>query len=297
MLGRLKNIYHGFLIGVFVLSIFVVYVLKSNNIWMNIDLITDYNLILDVGKYPDNNKLKTILPKEIFSNNVNFEEDIQKALNYVSTVVDGRYISNKNLTGYQKLNNILTKKNGGICGDLAIILKEVLIAKGYKARTVQLIRQFGTLEDTHVITEVYDIKLEKFIMLDPMFNLMIKFDNVYMNANELRDNYLYSNNQYIIQEFKGNQVAKYKNYYVNYLSLFNNVLIVKSSELIDFKRNLMRIPIIQKYVNTKYYTLKDKDTKLYIILYETFYFYIPIFLLLNIILLILLKIKKYNQER
>jgi len=178
-----------------------------------------------------------------------------------------------------------------------MILKEILIVKGYKARTIQLIRQFGTLYDTHVVTEVYDEKLEKFIMLDPMFNLMIKNNSIYMNANELRSSYLYANNRYIIQEFKGNKVAKYNNYYVNYLSLFNNVLIVKSSELIGFKRNLMRIPIIQKYVNSKYYTLKDKDIKVYAILYKLLYFYIPLFLLFNIVVITFINIRNRMKRR
>jgi len=113
MLNKFKNIYYGALIGIFILSILIISVLKVNNIWMNIDLIADYNQIVDVGKYPDNNKLKIILPKEILSSDVSFEKDIKKTLSYVATVINGRYSSNPNLTGYQKLKSILTQNGGG----------------------------------------------------------------------------------------------------------------------------------------------------------------------------------------
>lgn len=114
MLSKLKNIYYGFLIGIFILSIFTIYTLKSNQLLINIEQVQDYNSVNIVDTYNDNHKLKTILPKEIFENNANFEEDIQKTLNYVTKVIDGRYISNPNLTAYQKLNNILTQNGGDL---------------------------------------------------------------------------------------------------------------------------------------------------------------------------------------
>jgi hypothetical protein len=217
-------------------------------------------------------------------------------MNYVATVVDGRYVSNPNLTGYQKLNNILTQNGGGICGDLAMILQEVLRVKGYTARTIQLIRQVGSSYDTHVATEVYSPIQKKFILLDPTFNLMFKSNDKYINANDLRDIVLYKKEKLNIFENIKTNVAKYQEYYVDYFSLYNNVLIVRANNLVGYKRLLSKLPILHNYLGGKYYVENSDSVKGIGTLYNIFYIYVPLFLLLNLLLLILLKIKKRNKR-
>lgn len=296
MLTKSKNIYYGFLVGLFSLSIFTIYALKSNNILMNIENINKYNTQVGIDVYGDNHKLNTILPNEILTNDIDFEKDIQKTLTYVATVIDGRYISNPNLTAYQKLNNIITKNGGGICGDLAMILQEILIVKGYKSRTLQLVRQIGSSYDTHVVTEVWNEKLKKFILLDPTFNLMFTTDDKYINANELRDSYLYKKNNFKIVDFSVKKVAKYKEYYVDYLSLYNNVLIVKVNTQVGYQRLMAKLPILHSYLGRKYYIENNNSLNGIAILYKIFYIYVPLFLLLNIMILILLKINNRNKR-
>ncbi len=97
---------------------------------------------------------------------------------------------------------------GGICGDLAMILQEILTVKGYRARTIQLIRQVGSSYDTHVVTEVYSPIQKKFVLLDPTFNLMFKSNNNYINANDLKDIVLYKKGKLNIVENIKNKVAK-----------------------------------------------------------------------------------------
>lgn len=113
MLSIFKNYYYGFLSATFILSIFIIFVLKQNQLLMNIEQVKDYNSVKIDDKYSDNKELKTILPSHILKNDDNFEQDIKKTLNYVATSVNGRYVSNPNLTAYQKLNNILTQNGGG----------------------------------------------------------------------------------------------------------------------------------------------------------------------------------------
>lgn len=181
---------------------------------------------------------------------------------------------------------------GGICGDLAMILKEILEVKGYTARTIQLIRQVGSSHDTHVLTEVRDSKRNKFIVLDPTFHIMFQSNNQYINANEVKNIFLYKKEGLAIEESIQQKVAKYKEYYVDYFSLYNNVLIVKTNSLIGFKRLLSQLPIFHNYLGGKYYTEYDNSINGVSILYKIFYFYIPLFLFMNLMLLILIKIIK-----
>ena len=185
---------------------------------------------------------------------------------------------------------------GGICGDLAMILQEILIVKGYIARTIQLIRQVGSSYDTHVVTEVYSPIQKKFILLDPTFNLMFKSSDNYINANELKDIVLYKKGKLNILENIKTKVAKYKEYYVDYFSLYNNVLIVRANNSVGYKRMFSKLPILHNYLGRKYYVQNSDSMKGISKVYELFYIYIPIFFLLNILLLILLKINNRNKR-
>jgi len=296
-INRLKYFYYGFLVATFLVSILSVYILKQNNMLMNIIELENYNEFHVADHYSDSEKLKSILPLKILQNDKIFEDDIKKTMNYVATVIDGRYTSNPHLTAYQKLNNILHENGGGICGDLAMILKEILEVKGYTARTIQLIRQLGSSYDTHVLTEVWDSQRNKFIVLDPTFHIMFQSNNQYINANEVKNIFLYKKETLNIEESVQQKVAKYKEYYVDYFSLYNNVLIVKANSQSGYKRLISKLPIFHNYLGRKYYV--EKDSSLYGVskLYKIFYFYIPLFLLLNIVAIILIKIKNMTKRQ
>ena len=186
---------------------------------------------------------------------------------------------------------------GGICGDLAMILKEILEVKGYTARTIQLIRQVGSSYDTHVLTEVWDSKRNKFIALDPTFDIMFQSNNQYINANEVKNIFLYKKETINIDESVQQKVAKYKEYYVNYFSLYNHVLIVKANSQSGYKRLISKLPIFNNYLGRKYYIEKDSSLYGVSILYKIFYVYIPLFLLLNVVIITLMKIKNMTKRQ
>jgi len=175
---------------------------------------------------------------------------------------------------------------GGICGDMAMILKEVLEVKGYKARTIQLVRQLGSSYDTHVVTEVFDEKLKKYILLDPTFNLMFKSSDKYINANEVRQKHLYKKNSFEIIQLDSSSVAKYREYYVDYMSLYNNVLIVKSNNFEGIKRLASKLPLLHNYFGRKYFIADNQDSKGIFAIYNLFYVYLPLLLLAGFIYII-----------
>jgi hypothetical protein len=178
-----------------------------------------------------------------------------------------------------------------------MILHEILIIKGYTSRTIQLIRQIGSTYDTHLVTEVYNSIQKKWILLDPTFNLMFKSNANYINANQLRDIILHKKGTLDILENTKVKVAKYKEYYVDYFSLYNNVLIVRTNNVLGYKRIFAKLPILHNYIGRKYYVHNNNSGKGIGKLYKIFYFYISLFLLLNIVILILLKINNIKKVR
>lgn len=178
-----------------------------------------------------------------------------------------------------------------------MILKEILEVKGYKARTIQLIRQLGNSHDTHVVTEVYNKQYEKYILLDPTFNLMFKLNEKYINANEVRQSVLYDkNNINIIRNIHQN-VEDYTKYYVDYLSLYNNVLIVKTNNSVGYKRLLLKLPIFHNFHGGKYFVNNNDSTKAISLLYNLYYIFVPIFFVANIFVIIYMLIIKRKKEK
>jgi hypothetical protein len=113
LISRLKYLYYGSLVAVFFVSILTIYILKQNNLLMNIETVENYSSVHVEDSYKDNQNLKSLIPQEILQNDKIFEDDIKKTMDYVAKVINGRYISNPNLTAYQKLNNILHENGGG----------------------------------------------------------------------------------------------------------------------------------------------------------------------------------------
>ena len=77
-------------------------------------------------------------------------------------------------------------RNGINCRGLAIVLSELLRCIGLKAYHVTCMPYNTQDNDCHVITEVYCNDLNKWIMLDPSFNLYVMHNEVILNVTELR---------------------------------------------------------------------------------------------------------------
>ncbi|NQZ55917.1 MAG: transglutaminase domain-containing protein [Lentisphaeraceae bacterium] len=74
------------------------------------------------------------------------------------------------------LSLIRSKKTGGFCGQYSQVLAQALTSLGYQARFLWL--------NKHFALEVYSNSLEKWVILDPLYNCVLKKADIYLNAFE-----------------------------------------------------------------------------------------------------------------
>lgn len=89
------------------------------------------------------------------------------------------------------LDYSLDKPEQGInCRNKSIILTECCLALGIYARRVYIMPYSPYDSDNHVVTEIYDPDLRKWVMMDPSANTyFIDKDEVPLSLLEIRDNY------------------------------------------------------------------------------------------------------------
>lgn len=72
------------------------------------------------------------------------------------------------------------------CRSLSLALTECLLAIGIKARTIYIMPFSPYDFDNHVVCEAWISEMDKWIMLDPTYNLYASFNNIPLNIYELR---------------------------------------------------------------------------------------------------------------
>ena len=101
---------------------------------------------------------------------------------------NGDYDNHVNDTALELLEYSFDReKSEGInCRGLSIILTECLLALGIRARTLYLLPLSPYDCDNHVITECWDTRRKKWIMLDPTYDLYALKDGTPLSALEFR---------------------------------------------------------------------------------------------------------------
>lgn len=140
------------------------------------------------------------------------------------------------------------------CVEYGIVLRSVLAANGLKARTLAL--KTRDVESTrvgagHVLTEMWSRDLEKWVVLDPQFNLIPVLDGVPLNAVEFQAA-IHSKAPFELTNIAGEVDAatrkKYLRFIPHYLYYFDmkfdqRDLPYDSLLLIDGKMLLMLVPL------------------------------------------------------
>lgn len=121
------------------------------------------------------------------------KSDFDKALNLLNWISSniyhyGSYDNHVTNTAMELFKYALGKgeKNGINCRSLSIALTECLLAIGIKARTVYIMPFSPYDFDNHVVCEAWIAELDKWVMLDPTYNLYATHNNVPLSILELR---------------------------------------------------------------------------------------------------------------
>jgi len=111
------------------------------------------------------------------------------------------------------------------CGPMSAVYTNALHALGFKVRPIQLIRSLFNNADTHVTTEV--LLDGRWVIFDPTFNVSYEKNGRLIGAKEIKRALLDGTSAQIKPVFYGKVAypARLQTYYVNWLPLYNNVLV------------------------------------------------------------------------
>jgi hypothetical protein len=112
------------------------------------------------------------------------------------------------------------------CDGLADIYGLLLDSIGFRTRRVVLQRSVFDIWDSHVSIEVYDEVRKKWILSDPTFNVSFLMDGEFQSASELYE-IIHSGRIGQVQRVHGKKTRyeySISDYYINYYSLFDNLI-------------------------------------------------------------------------
>lgn len=143
--------------------------------------------------------------KEIAGSKADFDKAFN-LLNWISSNIYhcGSYDNHVTNTAMELLDYAFGKgeKYGINCRSLSLALTECLLAIGIKARTIYIMPFSPYDFDNHVVCEAWIGELNKWVMLDPTYNLYAAFNNVPLNIHELRG--LLANQEEVIYNNEAN---------------------------------------------------------------------------------------------
>jgi transglutaminase-like putative cysteine protease len=127
--------------------------------------------------------------KEIAGTNADFDRAIN-LMNWISSNIYhcGNYDNHVTNTAMELLAYAIGKgeKYGINCRSLSLALTECLLAVGIKARTIYIVPFSPYDFDNHVVCEAWISDINKWVMLDPTYNLFATFNGIPLNIYELR---------------------------------------------------------------------------------------------------------------
>jgi hypothetical protein len=120
----------------------------------------------------------------------------------------------------------LGRSGGGlICGGMADIFREALLANGIPARRVILQRDIFNVDDSHVTVEAWVDG--RWRLYDPTFHIALRSNGERIGAHEAREHFLKRATHPVEIEFLGDVTypARVDKYYIRYEPLFDHVFV------------------------------------------------------------------------
>ncbi len=160
-------------------------------------------------------------------------------------------------SGLNSASYLFDRVKGGhglVCSGMAIIFKHILSEKEFMVRLVALRRTLGGRDATHTNVEI--LLNDKWVIFDPTFNVTFEKDGRLIGAQDIHRALLDGSFNEVRPVFHGEVAypARLKKYYMHYLSLYNNVLIVERAKSIWH-----RLPPFGYWMGEKYYVQIEKE--------------------------------------
>jgi hypothetical protein len=188
---------------------------------------------------------------------------------------------------------------GLVCSGMAIIFQNILSAKDFMVRRVTLMRSLGDRYATHTIVEIFQDN--HWIILDPTFNVTFIKNGYKIGAQDIHRALLDGSSSQVKPIFHGDVLypARLDQYYMHYLSLYNNVLFTEPA-LVSWHK----LPPFRYWIGKKYYVqierkLGQRNEHQYFFnsLYFLFSFILPTIVIIILLLSIILMIVGYYRTK
>lgn len=193
------------------------------------------------------------------------------------------------------MNSDIKDKN---CNDMSERFLKKLLAQGYKARKLFVVKSIGDPYATHTLVEVFENN--RWVIYDPTFNVSFKKDGQLLSAVDISKSLLDGSFKNIEPIFYGKVAypARLETYPIYWLAHFNNVLMFKygnysSSWLI---RNTLQLVTRYWQGPALYYFAPTGKPNDYLELINWFYFTFTCLLPFSIIILSLLILSLIVKE-
>ncbi len=187
---------------------------------------SDPSLVFIYQDHENSPELKQLLAKyHLDSVAANGTSELEKILHLMQwTHNRWKHSGTNQPSQYQTLTILEEAKSGKRfrCVEYGIVLKSVLAANGFIARTLGL--KTRDVETTrigagHVLTEVWSDFHQKWLMLDAQFNVMPMLDNIPLNAVEFQQAII-SQKDFILIDASGSVSAKKLEQYMSFIPYY-----------------------------------------------------------------------------
>ena len=195
------------------------------------------------------------------------------------------------------------KLGGGlVCSGMAKIFQRILIAKKFTVRRVDLAKNIGDNYSTHTTVEIFIDN--HWIIFDPTFNITFKKNDKLIGAQDIHKALIDGTFNQIKAVFHGEVLypARLDNYYMHYMSLYNNVLVEEPT-----LRFWHKLPPFRYWLGKTYYVQAERKlgqgnshliffNKLNLIFVVILPTLLVILFLLGILLILLDNISSFNKN-
>jgi hypothetical protein len=247
----------------------------------------------ELGRPSDRKRYEVALAKVVH----NSQNEEVRALNILSWVMGQASMVGNDFSSRSSWELLEHAQKGGglLCGHMAQILHDALVASHIPARRVILLTDLIGLGEGHVVVEAFVDG--RWIVLDPTFHVTLRAHNRRISALEAQEMTQTVGHNSVQIEFLGevSYPARTTSYYYNYLSLYRHVFLEKRMG------RFSKIPLINYWMGPVWNfreipNLSKKPIISYHILYVLSMQIIPTLILSLIILIIIInkRTKKYN---
>lgn len=266
-------------------EIWLFMVLKTRNSFSRVIRVPNLNNLAINQKYYHIEEFEEALKNEPWIFEKNAELKSLLAMQWTMNLVKKYYPNPIETRDSSRLLKSARSGSAIICTGMAILFRQILHCVDIKSRSILLKTNLFNTYDNHETVEV--LLNDKWVIMDPTFNItVIDPDHNLLSAMEIKQFLINGHSNDITLKFHGevSYPVRTEDYYIGYLSFFNNVFVIKRSKI-----KLLNLPLLSYIFGNKlYYEKLPQESNSHLKFWERIYLMSSLILPVLIINLIIL---------